>query len=215
LSAADLDRDGDMDLAVLALNEFEEDEFETQVVALLNDGRGEFPERRRLFLERFSLARDLVLFDADGDGDQDAGLAERPFCDRCGASAVRLSLLWNRSEPPASRDRNHDRIPDECGRPLFHRGDATADGGLDAADAVLVLAAAFLSPGPVPGCLEAADANNDGRIDLTDALVILNFVFLGGAAPAFPGPGGSPCDADPDAPGSPRDLGCRAYPPCG
>ncbi len=61
---------------------------------------------------------------------------------------------------------------------------------------------------------EQRDSNNDGQIDISDALHLLFYLF-GGPPPPPPGPPSSSCGADPDAPGSGRDLGCGAYPPCG
>ncbi|MGQ9589143.1 MAG: hypothetical protein ACUVYA_02485 [Planctomycetota bacterium] len=97
-------------------------------------------------------------------------------------------------------------------KPTFHRGDANADGGLDLSDGVFVLNYLFLG-GPTPGCLEAANANDDGGLDLSDGVFILNYLFLGGPAPPAPGPVGEPCGPDPE--GSPSDLGCETYAPCG
>ncbi|MGQ9590331.1 MAG: thrombospondin type 3 repeat-containing protein [Planctomycetota bacterium] len=93
-------------------------------------------------------------------------------------------------------------------RPLFRRGDADANGGLNITDGIFVLNYLFLG-GPEPPCAEASDANNDAGVNITDGIYILNFLFLGGPAPPAPGP--DDCGPDPDAPGSAGDLGCAQY----
>ena len=95
----------------------------------------------------------------------------------------------------------------------FHRGDTNDDGGLDLTDGVRIFNFLFLG-GEAPTCREAADANNSGDVDLTDGVSILNFLFQGGPAPAAPGPTNQACGLDPDAAGSPGDLGCESYNNC-
>ena len=94
--------------------------------------------------------------------------------------------------------------------PLFHRGDADSDGGINVTDGVFILNFLF-SGGATPSCRESADADDDGSINVTDGVFVLNFLFSGGAEPLPPGPPGMPCGPDPD--GSP-DLGCDAYDGC-
>jgi hypothetical protein len=96
---------------------------------------------------------------------------------------------------------------------MFHRGDPDGSGTADLTDAIFILEHLFLS-GPAPGCLESADAQNDGLVDLSDAIAILLYLFSGGAPPPAPGPPPGPCGPDPDAPGSPGDLGCEAQGEC-
>ncbi len=97
-------------------------------------------------------------------------------------------------------------------KPLFHRGDSNGDGALDLSDGIYVLNYLFLG-GSEPGCMEAANTNDDSAIDISDGVYVLTYLFLGGPAPPAPGPVGEPCGADPE--GSPNDLGCGSYPPCG
>ena len=99
------------------------------------------------------------------------------------------------------------------GRPRFHRGDPNDDGQLNITDGIFVLNFLFLG-GPEPTCAESADANNDGGVNITDGIFLLNFLFLGGPAPAAPGPPEEACGEDPDAAGSPGDLGCASYTKC-
>ena len=96
---------------------------------------------------------------------------------------------------------------------LFRRGDADASGIIDITDAIFLLQHLFVG-GQAPRCLESADAQNDGGVEITDAVVILMYLFLGGEAPASPGPPPMPCGPDPDAAGSPGNLGCLAYERC-
>ncbi|MEM7166416.1 MAG: M12 family metallo-peptidase [Planctomycetota bacterium] len=76
--------------------------------------------------------------------------------------------------------------------PLFLRGDANDDGGVDVADAVRILAYLF-SSGSV-NCLVSLDANDDEGVDIADAVRVLAYLFSGGMAPPepFPGPGLDP-----------------------
>jgi hypothetical protein len=91
----------------------------------------------------------------------------------------------------------------------FHRGDPNADGRVAIGDAVGLVLFLFLL-GPSPACLEAADADDTGRLDTTDPILILQWLFLGGTAPAPPGPPPAPCGPDPQGGG----LGCDAYEAC-
>jgi len=95
----------------------------------------------------------------------------------------------------------------------FHRGDANEDGSLDISDGLCILAFLF-DGGDAPSCLESGDANNDGKLDCSDSIMILGYLFLGTRPPAEPGPPPAPCGPDPDAPGTPGDLGCEAYDHC-
>jgi hypothetical protein len=203
LSAGDLDRDGDIDLAVGVTRS----PFGSDLLALLNEGDGRSYVFRLVSpLERDQL-HDLISFDVEGDADPDLALM------RQSGSLQSLHCLVNESIPPVSRDRNHNRVPDDCERALFHRGDPTADGTIDLSDPVAVLSFLFLG-GERPGCLEAADGDNDGKVELMDGLFLFHYLFFGGPPPAAPGPVRLPCGADPDSPGSRGDLGCSGYPPC-
>jgi hypothetical protein len=99
------------------------------------------------------------------------------------------------------------------GRTLFHRGDPFNTGVINLTNGVAILNFLFLG-GARPVCREAADVNNDAVVNLTDAVNVFNFLFLGGPPPADPGPISRPCGPDPDAPGSPGDLGCDTYDRC-
>ena len=98
-------------------------------------------------------------------------------------------------------------------RPRFNRGDVDDDGILGVTDAVTLLVRLF-GRGQSLQCVEAADGNNDGFVDISDAIAILLYHFLGGAVLAEPGPPGSPCGEDTDAPGSSGDLGCLRHDSC-
>ncbi|MGQ9591499.1 MAG: hypothetical protein ACUVYA_14545 [Planctomycetota bacterium] len=71
---------------------------------------------------------------------------------------------------------------------------------------------AAASAGTVVVRVEAANANDDDSINITDGIFVLNYLFLGGPAPAPPGPPEEPCGPDPQ--GSPTNLGCASYPHC-
>lgn len=89
------------------------------------------------------------------------------------------------------------------GGPMFIRGDANADGGVDIADAIYTLGNLF-SGGPST-CLRAMDANADNGVDIADAIFTLASLFSGGDAPSAPYPG---CGT---AMGT---LSCDAFPAC-
>src|SRR2546426_8726515 len=84
-------------------------------------------------------------------------------------------------------------IRDQTGETAFHRGEATADGQLDLADAVFTLGYLFLGEAQ-PTCLKAADANGDGSLDVSDPIGPPSYLFSGGIPPppAFPSCGFDP-----------------------
>jgi hypothetical protein len=202
LSVSDLDADGLPELIFLLPGQ-------RRVSILRNRGTG-ISVNSPVFVTTVDLPSSVAAGDLDGDGDLDLATTEVE-----GNYSTRgsVSLLLNRTPPPLSRDQDHDGIPDECARAVFHRGDPSGDGGTDLSDAVSLLDFLFTA-GPAPGCLESADADNDGQVDLSDPIALLNFLFLAGAPPAPPGPAPLPCGPDPDSQGSPGDRGCRTYAAC-
>ena len=81
-----------------------------------------------------------------------------------------------------------------------------ADGSINVADAVRILAILFLGADP-PSCYDAADAEDDGLINLRDPIYILNYLFQGGPPPPPPlGTCGPDLTAD--------NMGCEAFPAC-
>ena len=95
----------------------------------------------------------------------------------------------------------------------FRRGDFNSDGQVNISDPISTLNFLF-GGGEDTTCKETQDFDNDGSIVITDAVGILSFLFGSGADPAPPGPASEPCGPDPDAPGSPGDLGCASYGGC-
>lgn len=235
LAVGDLDRDGYQDIVVGSADS-------RFLHVLRNDGQGSFGVAQPF--PAGGSQRSIALGYLDGDGDLDVAVAfweqgevgiffnqaaEAPAmdCDRNGVAdmfQLGASRDCNGNDIPdtidiharRSLDENRDGLPDECqgGRPIFHRGDANADGRLDISDGLFTLGFLFLGTSP-PSCLESADVNNDARMDITDGIAILSFLFLGLGPPAPPGPPPGVCGADADAPGSAGDLGCSYYAPCG
>jgi hypothetical protein len=192
LSSADFNGDGRTDLAILSNP--------CMVAFLINQGRGTFKDPVTHSLPYWT----DFLIAADLNGDMKTDLA---------AIGSGASVLFNRTTSPASLDLNLNGVPDECDRPTFHRGDPNNDGKSDLSDGVAIFEFLFLGANE-PGCTESADANNDGTIDISDGIFLLSYLFLGGPPPAAPGPPGTPCGLDPDAPGSAGDLGCDSYKAC-
>ena len=75
----------------------------------------------------------------------------------------------------------------------FLRGDSSADGAVDIADAIFTLNYLF-ARGTTPHCLDAVDANDDGGVDISDSAYTISFLFLGGPAIPlpYPEPGADP-----------------------
>jgi RHS repeat-associated protein len=88
----------------------------------------------------------------------------------------------------------------------FERGDCNADGQVNIADAIYLLAHLF-SGGEDPLCFDAADTNDDGTINIADAIYLLAFLFSGGSPPPEPF---DICGPDP----TDDTLTCDSFPPC-
>jgi len=86
--------------------------------------------------------------------------------------------------------------------PVFQRGDANADGGLDLSDAIGILFFKFM--GDTISCVDAADVDDNGQVEVTDVIDLLGHLFLGGDPPAEPF---SACDIDPTA----DELTCESF----
>lgn len=70
----------------------------------------------------------------------------------------------------------------------FRRGDSNADGSVNVADAVDLLAYLFLNTSTSNPCPDARDADANGSIQLTDAVFLLEYLFASGPFPDTPGP---------------------------
>ena len=68
----------------------------------------------------------------------------------------------------------------------FLRGDTTADGIVDIADAVWALG--YLFAGQEIACIESADIDDSDTVDLSDPILLLGFLFTAGPPPAYPWP---------------------------
>ena len=96
-----------------------------------------------------------------------------------------------------------------CAAPIFRRGDSNADGRIDIADAVHILAYLF-GDGAAPSCLDAADANDDGTVNIADATAVLDHLFAGGEPLPYPF---NECGIDATTEGD--ALNCGSFSPCG
>lgn len=244
IAAADLDGDGQVDLAAACYSS-------NEIALLLNHGQGSFP--KATFLAVRPQPTSIVATDLDLDGDTDLVVLH----DRDGpltaltndghgvfsplegvptvaGAAKVLAATLDRNDspdlvifstrgpvahlnlvvPPVGRDDNRNSILDACEVNAFHRGDSNGDGAIDISDGVKILAVSFIGLGDY-GCRDAADANDDTRVDLSDAVFIFTHLFLGGAAPPRPGPPSRPCGIDARlGGGGSGSLGCERYTAC-
>ncbi len=65
---------------------------------------------------------------------------------------------------------------------FFMRGDANADGVINAADVVYLINYLFIS-GPAPDPLAAGDVNCNGTINAADVVYLINYLFISGPPP--------------------------------
>jgi hypothetical protein len=73
----------------------------------------------------------------------------------------------------------------ERGEPIFRRGDANEDGGVDISDAVAILVYLFGGGSPPP-CLDRLDTNDEGQLNVADAVYLLSYLFSAGPPPPEP-----------------------------
>lgn len=200
VAAADLDGDGDLDLATAS-------EANGIVTLMCNEGDGTFRKCIGHFVGGSAFR--IAVEDLDGDGDPDVVMA-------CGHDD-KVAIVWNNCSV-VSTDCNENDVPDECdwanGIPgacapqqvFFLRGDVDADGKVSISDAVSVLRHLF-GGSEAPSCEKSADANDDGELDLADPIHLLVFLAQGGDAVPLPYPFCGP-DFTHDA------LTCESFPPC-
>ena len=172
LTVGDVDGDGLLDLLTA----------DPTAVFLLRGlgGRGSSRSRFAVGLS----PRSVIVGDFDGDGINDAGVAE--------LSSKSISILHGTGLSAPEK--------------LFRRGDSDFSGRVQLSDAVHVLEYLFRS-GTEPVCLDASDSNDDGRVGIPDALYILNYLFRSGGTPPEPGP--DRCGLDPTPDRTECDRGCR------
>lgn len=157
-TAADLDGDGDVDLAATS------DRF----LLFRNDGpeAGWVVSTTTLAIGGF----DVVAGDWNGDGKVDLASPD--------SGRRALSILLNRTPPAPSPDDDWDGVPDECARDLvrFLRGDCNADGEVALSDVLCALDGLFAG-GELP-CRSALDTNGDNDVNISDPVLL-----LGGSGP--------------------------------
>jgi hypothetical protein len=68
---------------------------------------------------------------------------------------------------------------------VYASGDATNDGGVDAADVVYIINYLFRGDNP-PDPLESGDAYCDGKVDASDVVWLISYLFRNGPAPCCP-----------------------------
>ena len=97
-------------------------------------------------------------------------------------------------------------------RARFRRGDAGDTGSVNISSAIFILSFLFSDTVDRLSCMETGDVDNDGSVNISDPVNLLNHLF--GTAPPPAPPGLENCGEDPDAPGTPGDLGCESYTSC-
>ncbi len=166
---------------------------------------------------------DMAIGDFDGDRSRDLAIANGGdyLEDRTGIYLLKIdglvSVLLNRTAPPRSLDRDHNRVPDECEEKAGDQlpGDANQDGQLDISDPIWLLLYLFggsgaslpcsngEGEGPAPGSMALLDFNGDGQLDLSDGVADILYLFVSGSPPH---PLGTRCIA---IAGCPRNPGCE------
>lgn len=81
-----------------------------------------------------------------------------------------------------------------AGASLLRRGDVNSDGGVNVADAPVLLG--FLFGSTALACLDASDVNDDANVTISDVVFLLDYLFVAGSA-APPAPGPAACGPDP------------------
>ncbi len=168
--AADLDSDGDLDLAAQAGG----------LAVLLNDGRGVFSSPAVFN----SHPGRPTAGDLNGDGRVDIVLGGF-------GAAPGLAVLVNQPNPRHRADVDGNGLPDECqiaGRQVV--GDGNQDGGLNLSDPIWLLRHLFQGAAtrlpcsgrkalnPTGADLAVLDANEDAVLDLADVVSVLRFLFF-------------------------------------
>ena len=97
-------------------------------------------------------------------------------------------------------------LPTQRSDVAFRRGDVSADGRLNIADAIQLLFETFGLRSDLL-CVRSGDVNDNGALELADAVYLLNFLFRRGDAPPSPFP---ICGVD----ATEDQLTCAAFPVC-
>lgn len=94
----------------------------------------------------------------------------------------------------------------DCGS-AFLRADHNADGSINIADPIALLAILFTGAIPSFDCDDALDSNDDGMVNIADAISVLGYLFDDGPDPPAPF---EVCGADPTS----DSLDCPDFPTC-
>ena len=140
-------------------------------------------------------------------GDRAAGEGGRVRRGRAVRRGSRASLHYLGESFDVLESRDVVSVLRERLETTFRRGDANADGVVDASDSISLLHYLFRGGEP-PSCSAAADADDNGRLNVGDPIGILRHLFGGAGQLPVPFVG---CGVDP----TPDGLACESFGACG
>ncbi|MCA8961454.1 MAG: hypothetical protein KDC38_13110, partial [Planctomycetes bacterium] len=182
LSLADIDGDGDLEIAAIS-----SDAGTIKTLHLLDHTLNELPGWPVELddIGYMPLVDSTIFVDLDNDGDIEliARSDETLYAFDLPAGPGPPKVVWRQraNDPTAGSWYHRDK------RDFYLRGDVSGDGLLNVADAPAALSYLFL--GTSNDCSAAVDADADGQASIVDPIFVLAYLFSSGPSPATPFPG--------------------------